>query len=440
MRLPLPSFLDQPAPRLGSSRARAALMAGLLLYTLAGSWIAAQWQHRAGQPLTEAGFGYGPLIEAIDRTGRYQVVDVHYPGVAFSAHRLPLIPGLLMGLRSVVGDDLAWIGLAKGALVNVLLAGVVAIVGLRAPRLTLGHLVLLAVPLGLPFWNLTLFELSVEEAYLIPTLGLLVTLLWFELSPTGRSPAAILTALLLCACLPWIKHSMLYWTLAMPALLGLRTRSARIAGFGYVVVFISLAGLGLFTQHVAGRFTVQSSWEGWNLYKGNNPATKDTYPYYSLDVLDYAGKVKADRPLRDEWDHNAYFRTQALDFIRRHPGEFLENAARKAWVFFFEIRRTGRSLGQTDDAGPLRVLQSATLLVFRVLFWVAVVLAVRGTLRSAAPWAERAVPASFLVLIVLCAGFHVVGFAYERHVMPLVLPTVLFLVWHGAAPTRTATS
>jgi hypothetical protein len=429
-----------PTNRPGLSRhATTAVLAGaLVLYTLAGAWIAAQWQHRAGTPLSGAGFGYGPLIEALDRTGRYAVADVHYPGIAFSAHRLPLVPGLLMGLRALVGDDLARIGLGKALLFNALLGAVAGIVAARARPLALRHLALLAVPLAMPFWNLTLFEVSVEEAYLIPLLGLLVAVLWFGLSPTEPRPVAVAAVVLLCASLPWIKHSMLYWTLVTPVVLGFRTRSVKLAVLGFAVVAASLLGLAAFTAHVSGRFTLQSSWEGWNLYKGNNPATKETYPYYSLDVLDYTGKVQADRPLRDEWDHNAYFRNQALTFIRAQPRESLENAARKAWVFFFEIRRTGRSLGQTDDAGPLRLLQSAALLVFRVLFWIAVALAVRATLRTTAPWAERTVPASFLLLIALCAGFHVVGFAYERHVMPLVLPTVLFLVWHGTRTPRAA--
>jgi hypothetical protein len=33
------------------------------------------------------------------------------------------------------------------------------------------------------------------------------------------------------------------------------------------------------------------------------------------------------------------------------------------------------------------------------------------------------------VFLFLYSGFHVVGFAYERHVMPVVMPTALYLVW-----------
>ncbi len=418
--------LTLPPPRI-----LAALIAGgFLLYTVVGACIAALWQHRAGVPLTGAGFGYGPLIDALDQTGTYRVVDVHYPGVAFSAHRLPLIPYALMALREIVGDDLAWIGLAKALLFNSLLAATAWIVLRRTPFLTVAQLLLLASPLTLPFWNLILFEISVEEAYLIPLLGLLTVLLWFEITPIRQRPSAIAGVILICACLPWIKHSMPYWAMAAPVFLGLRTRSWRLGGIALAVVASSLTALASFNLQVSGRFTTQSSWEGWNLYKGNNPATRQTYPYHSLDILDYTGGVQADRPLRDEWDHNTYFKDKAWAFIRENPGEFAVNCLRKAWVFFFEIRRTGRSLGQEDDASALRLVQSGALAVYRLLFWIAVALAVRAVLLPTESLAWRSVPLSFLLLIVLYAGFHVVGFAYERHVMPLVLPTILYLAWH----------
>lgn len=430
MRFSPASLFRRPVTLGSPGRLLALIAAAVLLYTLAGAWIAATWQHRAGQPLTAAGFGYGPLIAALDATGRYQVSDVHYPGIAFSAHRLPVVPGLLMAFRGIVGDDLARIGLAKALLFNVCLGAGLWLVLLRLSRPTVGSLAILLVPLAMPAWHLTVFEISVEEAYLIPLLALLMSLLWFGVGPARRPAGAVTAAVLVCMLLPWIKHSMPYWALAAPVLLGLRTRSWKIGGLGVILVAASLAALATFTLHVSGRFTVKSSWEGWNLYKGNNPATRETYPHYSLDVLDYTGHVQADRPLRDEWDHNAYFSAKAWDYIRTAPRDFLGNCLRKAWVFFFEIRRTGRSMGQTDDASMLRQIQSGSLLLFRAAFWLAVALALRGAFHRRSAASVRIVPLGFLGLIVLYAGFHVIGFAYERHVMPLVLPTVLFLAWH----------
>src|SRR5688572_29921248 len=112
---------------------------------------------------------------------------------------------------------------------------------------------------------------------------------------------------------------MVYWCLAVPVLVGLRRRGWREIVALLVMVGAGLYGLAAFNERHAGRFTIGSSWEGWTLYKGNCEDTAKTYPLYSLDILDYEGKVVADRPLVNEWDHNAYFKQRAVDFIRAHP-------------------------------------------------------------------------------------------------------------------------
>ena len=141
----------------------------------------------------------------------------------------------------------------------------------------------------------------------------------------------------------------------------------------------------------------------------------------------------ADRPLRDEWDHNAYFKQRAVDFIRAHPLEFLELAARKAWIFYGEIRASGLpQRGESRYARPEYLLQIPWLLAFRVLLWAAIGLALQ-TLWSArwAPWRSdpAMVAVTYLAFLALYSAFHVVGFAYERHVMPVVMPTALYLLW-----------
>ena len=424
------SFLKTPLVFGSPKNPRWIFVLGCVCFTLAGATTANLVQHRNGAQLSSVGFGYGAVIDALDRTGTYRVINIHYPGIAFSAHRLPIIPMTLMGLRSLVGDDLAKIGYAKAFIFNALLALAFWIVGRNVTPLRLGHILLLAVPLLMPFWVLTLFELSVEEAYIIPVLALLMALLWFSPSLPDGKRGLFYAAVLLAALLPWLKHSQPYWALAAAVLLGYRTRSWRKTGIALACVCISLVGIAVFTLHVAGRFTIHSSWEGWNLYKGNNPETLRTYPNYSLDTLDYRGWVVADRPLRDEWDHNDYFSQKAHQYIREQPGIFIQNCLRKIWVFFFEIRRTGRNLGATqDESSMLQTLRSVSLLLFRLCFWCAVWQSLKLLSRKNTSSATRLIPISFFLLIILQGGFHIIGFAYERHVMPLVVPTVFILIW-----------
>ncbi len=433
----LKSRLGQPAAEI-TAPLRWLLLGGVLAYVLAGAVVLDLWQHRGGQSIRQLGFGYGVLIAAIDDTGEYKVpADVHYPGVAFSAHRLPFIPYFLMTLRDGVGDDLRRIALLKCVFFGALLVGACHLV-LRHCRAPL-WVVILAIGsvLTMPRWALNFFEVGLEEAYNIPALTLLFALLWFAPVEAGirkwvwaAGVGATLALLLL------LKSSMLYWCLAVPVLVGLRQRDFRLALLLLAMVGGTLYTLAAFNERHAGRFTTGSSWEGWNLYKGNCEHTAGLYPPYSLDILDYEGKVVAGRPLSGEWDHNAYFKQQAAAFIRSHPGEFIELVGRKAWIFYGEVRASGLSQrGESRYARPEYLMQIPWMIVFRVMLWAAILLAVR-TLWVVPGRSDAALVAlGYLGFLVLYSGFHLVGFAYERHVMPVVMPTALYLLWRWSANT-----
>jgi len=418
--------------------ARGLIMVGLLVYTLLGAVALDRWQHRSGQSLGQLGFGYGVLIDALRETGAYRVdAGVHYPGVAFSAHRLPLIPYFLLGLGGMLGDDLGRVALAKCLMFNALLglALLRVLQGVRAPAWA--ALLLLGFVLTMPRWGLNLFEVGLEEAYNIPTLTMLFALLWFGDEPERPGPAWALSVGLLLALLLFMKSSMVYWCLAVPVLVWLRHRQLRLAGIMLALVILGLSGLAEFNRAHAGHFTTSSSWEGWNLYKGNSEFTAELYPPCSLDLLDYEGKVVADRPLRDEWDHSAYFTQRAVAFIKAHPGTFLELVGRKAWIFYGEVRASGLAQrGESRYGKPVYLAQIPWMMGFRVMLWAAILLALRTVWRG--PWRSDAalVALTYLAFLVLYSGFHLVGFAYERHVMPIVMPTAFYLLWRWSGNAR----
>lgn len=430
MSATLQALLRAPAGDLPPA-ARRWLTVALLGYVLLGTAALDLWQHRGGQSVRSLGFGYGVLISAVEDTGEYRVPEgVHYPGVAFSAHRLPFIPFFLMALKDALGDDLRRVALAKCILFGGLLV-VAVTTALRTARAPLwAVLLLLGVVLTMPRWALNVFEVGLEEGYNIPVLALLFALLWFD-DAAGRARAGwVLTVGSLLVLLLFLKSSMVYWCLAVPMLVGLRRRDWREAVVLLALVAMGLCGLAAFNARHSGRFTTGSSWEGWSLYKGNSEHTRELYPPCSLDILDSEGKVVADRPLADEWDHNAHFRQRAVAFIRAHPGAFLELAVRKAWIFYGEVRASGLpQRGESRHARPEYLLQIPWMIVFRVMLWAAILLALQTLWCS--PWrADAAVVAlTYLVFLGLYSAFHVIGFAYERHVMPVVMPTALYLLW-----------
>jgi hypothetical protein len=414
----------------------------LFAYTILGVVLMDRWQQRGGQSIRQLGFGYGVLIESIEKTGEYRVAaGVHYPGVAFSAHRLPFIPYFLIGLKNVLGDNLRWVALVKCLIFNALL--VIAVLRVLRTAHASGWcvLLLLGFVLTMPRWILNVYEVGLEEGYNITAAALLFALLWFS-DAAERSRAAWAVSLgLLLVLLLFLKNSMLYWCLAVPGLVWMRTRNLKAAAIPLGLVLAGLLGLAAFNRAHAGRFTIGSSWEGWNLTKGNCAEALALYPPYSLDILDYEGKVVADRPLKDEWDHNAYFKQRAVGFIFEHPAEFLELVGRKAWIFYGEVRASGLSRGESRYGKPVYLLQIPWMVLFRVMLWVAILLALQTLWRE--KWRTEAslTALTFIVFLVLYSGFHLLGFAYERHVMPVIMPTALYLLWRlSDCAGRTVTS
>ena len=426
---PLKNLLSQPASELPPA-GRWWVVGLLLVYTIVGVAVMDRWQHRSGQTLAQLGFGYGVLIEAIEKTGEYRVAPgVHYPDVSFSAHRLPFIPYFLLGMKRVLGDDLRRVALAKCLVFNALL-GLAILRVLRTAMAPLGSvLLLLGFALTMPRWVLNVFEVGLEEGYNITALALLFALLWFSTAAERARAGWALNLGLLLVLLLFLKNSMLYWCLAVPVLVWMRTRDLRAAAIPLGLVLAGLLGLAAFNRVHAGRFTVKSSWEGWNLTKANSADSLELYPPYSLDILDYEGKVVADRPLKDEWDHNAYFTSRAVDFIRSHPAAFLELMVRKAWIFYGEVRASGLSRGESRYGKPVYLLQIPWMILFRVMLWAAILLALQTAWRESWRTDAALTALTFLAFLVLYSGFHLVGFAYERHVMPVVMPTALYLLW-----------
>jgi hypothetical protein len=409
------------------------------IYCFVGCYACDRWQHRSGQNLAKIGFGYGVLIDAIESHGQYRVCDVHYPGVCFSAHRLPLIPYFLIATKHLVGDDIGRIAALKCGLSAAMIAAAFLIVIRRSRVSRLMILLGICMVLGMPRWAMNFFEISVEEAYNIPALALLFSILWFVPPPGDRLKQIFFGISLGCVLglLLFLKSSMLYWCFAVPILLFLRNRDWRVAGISGGLVAVTLIGLGLFNAKVSGRFTVSSSWEGWNLYKGNSANSLKYYPHYNLDNLDYLGLVVADRKLVDEWDHNSYFKQRAIDFIRQNPATFAKLVAIKTWVFFFEWRETGYGLDEKPRENVLYSIQEGMMLLFRGVLWWALILACWRLFKAFSTWQLCWHSASFVIFLFLYSGFHVIGFTYERHVMPIVLPTVLFLFWaYGKSHSR----
>jgi|GEM_PF-1533830 len=402
---------------------------GLLIYAIVGAALVNRWDHRHGVSIRELGFGYGVLIEAIETTGDYKVCEIHYPGVCFSAHRLPLIPASLMTGASLVGDDQARITLLKSGIMTGGLA-VILIFVMRFSTVPTGWFIIGTLGmLSMPRWVITFFALSVEEAYLSVPLALILTLALFGSKRWWRSiwAGGVLGSLLVV--LLFLKNSMPFLCVALPLLIWWTYRNTRTTTVALLIVVVGTAALAAFNRANSGQWTIGSSWAGWNLYKGNNSATADFYPRYSLDLLDYEDRISFEDAPTDEWDYDHQLKEQAWIFIRENPLSFVKLSLLKAWVFLVDVRPNGAQNDEPGRADFLKLLQVGWMVAFRVILWAVIIRAGRDllSLRWTAP--EFCAALLYYGFMALYGGFYVVGFAYERHVVPIMLPTILVFWW-----------
>ncbi len=412
----------------------------VLAYVVIGTSLFNRAYGRNGASLHRLGFGYGVLLQALDEDGAYRVCDVHYPGLCFSAHRLPLIPYSLKMGGMLCGDDqgrVLWVkSIPLGGMLFLLLFLTAHRGTVPWTRWFAGTVLLLAMPR----WAVVFFELSVEEAYLAVPLGLLFSMVlfldrvWWSTIRAGIATGFILVTLL------FLKNSMPFWAMAAPVLIWIIHRNGKAMAVSLILVLAGMAGLAAFNQIHSGKFTIGSSWAGWNLFKGNNPQTAELYPQYSLDVLDYEGAVAADRPLVDEWDHDRYFKERAKDFIRENKLEFAQLCLTKAWVFYADVRPNGASRDGSGERGAMKNLQQVWMVAFRLLLWWTIVRSMVDLWRWRSAPQLVGVAGFYLGFLFLYSGFHVVGFAYERHVVPIMFPTLLVWWWRSSARAKSVIS
>lgn len=405
-----------------------------LIYALLGSLVFAKQDDRAGRSVEELGFGYGVLIQSLNETGEFRVCDVHHEGVCFSAHRLPLVPYTLKWSAALLGDDQLRITVVK-SLFFALFLSVTLLIVVTNSSTTVGWLVGGALGMMLmPRWALTFFELGIEEAYLLVPFGLLFAsilyapITWWKQAKSGWYLGIGLAGIFL------LKNSMPFLCFAAPFLIWWRYKNTKPALISLGWVVVSAIGLGYFNYENSGRWTIGSSWAGWNLYKGNNSQTMDYYPERSLDQMDYDGVIQFHESPTNEWEYDRVLKQFAADFVSAHPQEFLQLCLLKGWVFFGEVRPTGASRGEHKSPSVGKRLQMVWMIGFRGLFLVTVFGTLAKVNFKVLESAGTQIAFIAFLMLGLYSGFYVIGFAYERHVMPIVFPTLLLFWWHRSRP------
>ncbi len=346
--------------------------------------------------------------------------------ICFHAARMPLPSAVIALGAALLGDSYLRVGLFKLLLMlaPIELAAFLAIRRLPAARSRqLAGAGVLLLPFLTTAFLADVVNLQVEEGYTYGLLALLTALVLFRTE--GRiSWRRALVFGLAAAGLYLAKSSMAPAVLVLTlAFLWPARRQTGVVAGTLGLVLLAVAGWAAWQHHAAGRYTPGTSIDGVNLHKGNDELFLAHYPPRNDETLDiYDPGLNRGLYFPDEWSFNDYHQRAAIVFIKTHPRQTLEGAWRKLQVVFFSLRK----LGSKPHTGVMEAVETGGMVLFRVLFWAALLLSLR-TLVRVRDSSTRSAAAMFLLMVAAVALPYVVGFAYTRHISVLIYPSALLL-------------
>jgi hypothetical protein len=352
--------------------------------------------------------------------------------VCFHAARMPMTAMVVaLGIR-LFGDRYIPVALFKTALLLLPMAWTIWLVWRALPCSRwrrMGMALLLLAPFGIPAFLADTANILVEEGYSYSFLAVAVALLFFgRMSSVSRSErVGWKQALWLGLALDGLylsKSSMLPAVIVLAAGFFLLERRRGLRVLVTLLVAAAPIGWAIHQHHASRRYSAGTSFDGMNLHKGNNAEFPARYPPRRGDTLDRFDP-ELNRGLRfgDEWSFNDYHERAAMEFVRTHPRETLEGAAKKLYVIFFSLEK----YGSTASHGVTRWMEIAGLAAFRLMLWAGMGFAAYGLARPAQAGDRRvrAMGGIFLALVAACALPYVAGFAYTRHISVLIYPAAL---------------
>jgi hypothetical protein len=354
------------------------------------------------------------------------------PVFRWNSDRMPVGPVTIAGLYLLFHTAYLPATLLKTFLflVPVLLAFYLAWTSatLRGPWASVATLAAFSVAILLPPTLNNAVSVNFEEAFSYGWLALAFAVLLF---PESLQPRLRLWTLVMAATLSLTylsKSSMLVFFTFAALLFSYRlARTLHRPGLAasFLIACACIPLLWGIRQHAAGgRFSVGTSLDGFNLYKGNNPSFLDHYPPpagHSLD--DFDGTLTSGQNIPStEWAMSQFGTHAALAYMRSNPAATLRADWRKAEMFFLRVHRDHSA----ETYSPLLERSyTAGMVIFRVMLLSAILLSIFQLFRGRG--AERAAAAIFLAGVIAIALPYIIGFALTRQATVLLLPAAAYL-------------
>jgi hypothetical protein len=395
------------------------------IYVILGSFLIYNHHLSKLSGVESLAFGYGPLVNSLIHTGLYEscIQGVMATEVCFSAHRLPFVPYFLVASYYLFSNNLFLITLFKNIIFLTLLIAPLYYV-YSYSNLKKATLLLFLFVLTFPRWILHFFQINTEEPYIIPFLAFFFAYLIFK----SDQKLYFIFFIISCCGLLFSKNSLLYVILFAPFLVWIQYKHYTKTAITVIATIAGIICLAYFNYTVSGKFTTGSSWEGWNLYKGNNPYVLTMYPNESLDLLDERKLIPVHgMSFKSEWEYSDHLKSIAVNFIKDNPIHFLKLTLLKTWLFFI----VPYSPPCCTPGGILTVINNIYLIIFRILFWGCISFSIYSLYKGRNRSFIFKPFICFTIPVLLFGGFYIIGFVYERHITPIILPTIFYFIKLG---------
>ena len=374
------------------------------------------------------------------------------------ASRMPVLPWVLAALGRL-SRSARTVAFLKNILVSVLTAAVLLwFVDIHArlfPGSGAAWLLLLPLALAPPFArhaSSIFYEEGLLAEFLVSwsLLFMAGVVVWAKRDRAEGAPV-VLACLLFATVIYLTKDSMLFvllGSLALGALWTVRFREPRTLA-ALVLSLAALLAWGVHNQVDSGRFSISTSFDGENLYRGFNQQSYEIYPYVNLDEVLRAphqvdlvdGKSYVigipELGFGNEWEWNDYYKRLAVSWVESDPPTAIDFTLKKISNFFFSLYLNPFEGGLNRTFADLI---HAWLIFGRLMqLELAAMLAALWLRKNA--W-SKALVAGVLVVNLAYAAPYLVCYNYERHinVYLALVATSLFMVCSALLDMRSLKS
>ena len=399
-----------------------------LLYILLGSvFVYFIYLKEWDSSIFKLSFNFGDVVENIIKYGKFEGKYMDGMDIPFRAHRLPGIPYFIALLSILLGTQkVFYIALVKNLIMALLWIPILN-EGINQRQLKpLFKIVLAVFVLSFPQIFLHSLQIDLEESYVIPILAY-YWILVNQQKPFNKWQKGYF--LILPSLLFFSKNTFLYIVPILSVIIILSDFKKLKLVLGSLV-FLAISGYGLATFNLknSGRFTLKYSLEWFNIYKGNNELTSKFYPKYSIDVLDYLDIYKIPESIKNEWEFNDFFKQKAQTYYKNNLDKIIEFLPTKILTIWLDVRPNSVIPGTEQSYfTPLKLLGVFYMVVFRIMQWFCLVylfLQLFGKNRKH----FAGLSLKYISLIGLVFIPYTIAFGFERHLLPVIIPTVLTLI------------